>query len=230
MIVDVVNLLSIPVRRRWQPRPQLPWPPGLEAGGPATCDAHRAGDHSLRLSSWKMRRPAGLPHGDAVEVQARPAPRLGIRPTSRAMPPPASEYRGFPPDRYRSTGTAHGRRLVKSTSRHRGPAQDGNAAGSCNQATGTRRGEVACCRLPRRCGTRGHRVRSHKARRTRMSITSITAIPPMPIPPANNTQMAYPSDGRSNPIRRRGTRPSGAASTAGESRWIALRSTNSPIR
>src|SRR5512133_3173152 len=35
-----------------------------------------------------MRRPAGLPHGDAVEESARPASRLGNRPTSRAMPLP----------------------------------------------------------------------------------------------------------------------------------------------
>jgi hypothetical protein len=34
------------------------------------------------------RRPAGLPHGDAVEVLARPAPATWYRPTRRVLPPP----------------------------------------------------------------------------------------------------------------------------------------------
>lgn len=36
-----------------------------------------------------MLRPAGLPHGDAVEVLGPAGPATWYRATSRAMPPPA---------------------------------------------------------------------------------------------------------------------------------------------
>ena len=48
-------------------------------------------------------RPAGLPHGDAVEVLAPPAPATWYRPTRRVLPPPRLLIpHPYPPDRYKA--------------------------------------------------------------------------------------------------------------------------------